>query len=160
MWLKHCSVWHKYIVWTDFRVCCGKWYIQLPRCYKRLKWSWNRRPTLNWGRVVKQYFRVCSISLIIFGLIRPRKKRIGREICFIFPSYVCSGWCQWPRNLKRRSAAERLLGPWVWIPPGAWMSVCCECLYCQVEVSATGRSLVQRSPTDCGVCVLSVIKRK
>jgi hypothetical protein len=28
---------------------------------------------------------------------------------------------------------------------------------CQVEVSASGRSLVQRSPTDCGVC-LSVIK--
>ena len=28
---------------------------------------------------------------------------------------------------------------------------------CQVEVSATGRSLVQRSPTDCGVslCVIS-----
>ena len=32
------------------------------------------------------------------------------------------------------------------------MSVVC----CQVEVSATGRSLVQRSPTDCDVslCVL------
>jgi hypothetical protein len=28
---------------------------------------------------------------------------------------------------------------------------------CQVEVSATGRSLVRRSPPDCGVC-LSVIK--
>jgi hypothetical protein len=28
---------------------------------------------------------------------------------------------------------------------------------CQVEVSATGRSPVQRSPTDCGVC-LCVIK--
>jgi hypothetical protein len=40
---------------------------------------------------------------------------------------------------------------------GAWMFVSCECLYCQVEVSATGRSPVQRSPTDCGVC-LSVIK--
>jgi hypothetical protein len=26
-------------------------------------------------------------------------------------------------------------------------------LCCQVEVTATGRSLVQRSPTDCGVCV-------
>jgi len=25
-------------------------------------------------------------------------------------------------------------------------------LCCQVEVSATGRSLVQRSPTECGVC--------
>jgi hypothetical protein len=30
-------------------------------------------------------------------------------------------------------------------------------LCCQVEVYARGRSLVQRSPTDCGVC-LSVIK--
>jgi hypothetical protein len=29
------------------------------------------------------------------------------------------------------------------------MSVSCEC--CQVEVSATGWSLVQRSPTKCGV---------
>jgi hypothetical protein len=37
-------------------------------------------------------------------------------------------------------------------PTWAWMSVCC-----QVEVSATSWSLVQRSPTDCGVslCVLS-----
>jgi hypothetical protein len=26
-----------------------------------------------------------------------------------------------------------------------------QCLCCQVEVSATGRSLVQRGPTDCGV---------
>jgi hypothetical protein len=32
-------------------------------------------------------------------------------------------------------------------------------LRCQVQVSATGRSLVQRSPTDCGVC-LDVIKWK
>ena len=37
-------------------------------------------------------------------------------------------------------------------------------VYCQVEVSATGRSLVQRSPTDCVVplCVISKpqIKRR
>jgi hypothetical protein len=33
------------------------------------------------------------------------------------------------------------------------MFVSCEFLCCQVEVSATGRSLVQRSPTDCDVCV-------
>jgi hypothetical protein len=34
------------------------------------------------------------------------------------------------------------------------MFVCCVCY--QVEVSATGWSLVQRSPTDCGVslCVI------
>ena len=34
---------------------------------------------------------------------------------------------QWPRGLRRRSAATRLLRLWVRIPPGAWMSVCCEC---------------------------------
>jgi hypothetical protein len=55
---------------------------------------------------------------------------------------------QWPRGLRRRSAAERLLGSWVRIPTEAWMFVFYECLCCQVEVSATGRSLVQRSPTD------------
>jgi hypothetical protein len=36
-----------------------------------------------------------------------------------------------------------------------WVLWCC----CQVEASATSRSLVQRSSTDCDVS-LSVIKRK
>jgi len=34
---------------------------------------------------------------------------------------------QWPRGLRRRSAAARLLRLWVRIPQGEWMSVCCEC---------------------------------
>ena len=34
---------------------------------------------------------------------------------------------QWPRGLRRRSAAARVLRSWVRIPPGAWMFVCCEC---------------------------------
>ena len=34
---------------------------------------------------------------------------------------------QWPRGLRRRSSAARLLRLWVRIPPGAWMSVCCDC---------------------------------
>jgi hypothetical protein len=54
-----------------------------------------------------------------------------------------------PRGLRRGSTAARLLELWVRIPPRAWMSVSCEC--CQVEVSASGWSLVQRSPTECGV---------
>jgi hypothetical protein len=49
-----------------------------------------------------------------------------------------TGRSQWPRGPRRGSAAARLLGLWVLIPPGAWMSVlsvlCC-----------------QRSPTECGV---------
>jgi hypothetical protein len=58
---------------------------------------------------------------------------------------------QWPRGLRRGSTAARLLGLWVRIPPGhgclSLVSVVC----CQVEVSTTGWSLVQRSPTECGV---------
>jgi len=35
---------------------------------------------------------------------------------------------QWPRGLRRRSAASRLLRLWVRVPSGvAWMFVCCEC---------------------------------
>ena len=43
-----------------------------------------------------------------------------------------SVWCrtrrsQWPRGLRRRSAAAGLLRSWVRIPPRAWIFVCCEC---------------------------------
>jgi hypothetical protein len=38
------------------------------------------------------------------------------------------------------------------------MFVSCECSCCRVDVSAMGRSLVQRSPTDCCVCLI-MIKR-
>jgi hypothetical protein len=61
-----------------------------------------------------------------------------------------------PRGLRRGRSAERLLGSWVRIPPGAWMFVSCECLCCQVEISETDRSLIQRSPTDCGVCLNAI----
>jgi hypothetical protein len=46
----------------------------------------------------------------------------------------------------------------VGLNPIGGMDVCLiRCLCCEVEVCVTGRSSVQRSPTDCGVC-LSVIK--
>jgi hypothetical protein len=34
---------------------------------------------------------------------------------------------QWPCGLRRGSAAARLLGLWVRVPPRAWVSVSCEC---------------------------------
>jgi hypothetical protein len=64
---------------------------------------------------------------------------------------VLSRPSQWPRFLRRGSAAARLLGLRVRIAPRTWMSVSCEC--CGVEVCAPGRSLVQGSLTE-GVCVL------
>jgi hypothetical protein len=40
---------------------------------------------------------------------------------------VVTSRSQWPCGLRRGSAPDRLLGLWVRISPGAWMSVSCEC---------------------------------
>ena len=63
--------------------------------------------------------------------------------------------------LERGSAAARLMGLRVRMPPGTWASVSCDGCW-QVEVSVLGRSLVQRSPTECGVseCDLETSKTK
>ena len=55
-----------------------------------------------------------------FWIIRPFKSTF-------FPKSKHDGRSQWPRGLRRRSAAARRLRLWVWIPPEAWISVCCEC---------------------------------
>jgi len=60
-------------------------------------------------------------------------------------------------DLRCGSVAARLLRLWVRVPPEAWMYFCCEwCVCCQVEVSATSWSFVQRSPTeyDAVLCVI------
>jgi len=49
--------------------------------------------------------------------------------------FICRS--QWPRGVRCRSAAARLLRLWVRIPPWALMFVCCEC-----------RVLSGRSPWD------------
>jgi len=65
---------------------------------------------------------------------------------------VCIYIVMWPRGLRRVSATAHLLGLRVRIPPEAWLFVSCECCVCfQIEVSATGRSLVQRGRTEWGV---------
>ena len=53
----------------------------------------------------------------------------------------------WPRGLGRRSAGTVSSNPTGGMACLSVVSVVC----CQVEVSATGRSLAQRNPTDCGV---------
>ena len=64
---------------------------------------------------------------------------------------------RWPRGLTRRSAAVSRLRLWVRVPPGAWMSVLWV-LCCEVEVSGTSWSVVQRSPTDCGASLCVIYK--
>ena len=49
---------------------------------------------------------------------------------------------QWPRGLRCRSAAARLLRLWVRNPPGAWMSVCCD--YCVLSSRGVCDELITR----------------
>ena len=76
-----------------------------------------------------------------------------RTYLCIYHLFTCRS--QWPRGLRRRSTAARLLRLWVRILPGAWMPVVSVVCF-QVEVSATRRSRVQRIPTDCdaSLCVI------
>ena len=74
--------------------------------------------------------QIVKFISIIFILV------LMSKIHIIVLVYYCRSRSQWPRGLRRRSAASRLLRSWVRIPPGAWLfvvSVVC----CQVEVSAT-----------------------
>jgi len=58
---------------------------------------------------------------------------------------------QWPRCLRRGSAAVRLLGLRVRIPPESWLSVCCECCV------LSGRCLCVRLITYPGGVLRSVV---
>ena len=44
----------------------------------------------------------------------------------------------WQRSLMSGSAAARLLGLWVKIPPGVRISVCCECCMLSGKVLCDG----------------------
>jgi hypothetical protein len=65
----------------------------------------------------------------------------------ILPHYVCWRF-DWPRVLWRGWA--RVLALRVRIPPGPWMFVFCKCCVLQRSLRRVW-SLVQRSPTECGV---------
>ena len=51
------------------------------------------------------------------------------SLCYFNSAVLLCILCrsQWPRGLRRRSAAAGLLSLWVRIPPEAWIVVCCEC---------------------------------
>jgi len=63
--------------------------------------------------------------------VYPLGRRIRFENDYVLRLYHehDKGYCrsQWPLGLRHKSAVARLLRSWVWIPPGAWMFVCCEC---------------------------------
>ena len=64
-------------------------------------------------------------------------------------THVCRP--QWPRGVRRGSAADRFLGLRDRIPLGHGCLFLGIVVFCQVDVSAMRRSLFQKSPTECGV---------
>jgi len=72
----------------------------------------NPRPTRLYYAARARFCKLC-IQCEHFTVIRTARYTTCRS--------------QWPRGLRRRSAAARLLRSWVRIPPEAWIFVCCEC---------------------------------
>jgi hypothetical protein len=64
---------------------------------------------------------------------------------------------QWPRGLRRGSAAARLLGLRVRIPPEAWMSVFCQ--YCVLSGRGLCDRLITRPEKSYRVWCVSVIAK-
>ena len=73
------------------------------------------------------------------------ENRVFEKICTFSPDGrllipSCAGQLNclyWPSGLRRGSAASRLLGLRVRIPPGAWIFICCDCCV------LSGRSLCE-----------------
>jgi len=67
-------------------------------------------------------------------------------------SYMAISRSQWPRGPRRGSVGTAGSNP-----AGSmdicllWLFGLCMCVRCQVKVSAAGRSLIQRKPTECEV---------
>jgi hypothetical protein len=75
-------------------------------------------------RIEMHYF-----TLLVSGyfILYCSSRRGLSYILFINTDKYINSRSQWPRGLRRRSVASRLLRSWVRIPPRAWMFVCCEC---------------------------------
>jgi hypothetical protein len=69
---------------------------------------------------------VLGVTCTVFLLGVYRFLATSQSCAIKLQSNICFRRSLWPRCLWRGSAAARLLGLRVRIPPGAWMSVCCE----------------------------------
>jgi len=73
---------------------------------------------------------------------------IGTKFLLVDWTHFVACRLRWPRGLRRGFLAARLL-VWFRIPPVTWMSVSIERCVLSRRISATGRSLTQRRPTEC-----------
>ena len=90
---------------------------------------------------------------IIQSLLPLTRNRNGSVVGFL-KVLTPACWSQWPRGLRHRSAATRLLRLWVRILLGAWMSVCCEC--CVLSGRGLCNELITRPEESYRLCCVVV----
>jgi hypothetical protein len=85
---------------------------------------------------------------------KPDKSKLDIiALMFLYVPKRSNSRSQWPLGLRRRSAAACLLRVWVWMPPGAWMSVCYECCV------LSGRSFLRRADHSSREVLPTVVRR-
>jgi len=105
------------------------------------------RPYLTPTNLRNKYIKNIRLQFLLcnreFQSLNPRREIVRLRFIMVFLAHSSQmlGWrtyrilglnrflrrSQWPCGLRRGSAATRLLGLWVRIPPRAWMFVSCEC---------------------------------
>jgi hypothetical protein len=106
--------------------------------------------------VLKMQF-ITSVNLLHVSAPRCRNMQQVNACYKLYFKYICCKPNPVAVRSKEKVCGRALAGIVGWNLTEDMDFVSCECLCCQAEFSSTGRSLVQRSPTDCGV-FLGVIK--
>ena len=91
-------------------------------------------------------------------LVRCSRWQDGRNVCFwwsITDSNIFDWQSQWPRRLRRKSAAARLLRLWVRIPPGHGCLCVVSVVCCQRSLRRANHSFIGVLPTVMRRCVWS-----
>jgi hypothetical protein len=142
--------------WTGF--ICTSLYIYDLSLYQILPVYWLT-PS-NWDRVGEHFYQSQWVGFPAPLLLAGDRACLW-NVCNIFFGILNTRWrmnqYQWPHGLRCRYAAAHLLRLWVQIPPRAWMSVVIV-VCCQVEVSVTSWSLIQRSAAHCGATLYVNVK--
>jgi len=101
-----------YICWLNV----GEWYRLTTLC-RRYKFS-----------SIPEWHSSAHTLILFRRLLVIQNQLTQQQFVYHFPFPVWSkSRSRWPRGLRCRSTAARLLKLWVRMPPGAWKSVCCEC---------------------------------
>jgi hypothetical protein len=97
-------------------------------------------------------FQVWTILDYFLSCLRISSYSVSLQTFCTLLMFIISLMCRsrWPRGLKRGSAATGLFRLWVWIPPGAWRSLCFEC--CVLPDRGLCVGLITRSEESYWLC--------